>query len=258
MGAWLVRPSLNTISKNGTNIQVEPKMMEVLLCLASRPGESISKETIIQTVWPNTFVSDDALIRCVFELRRVFGDNARAPRFIQTIPKRGYRLVASVEYTSPVAVLPTSRMDRKRNLRLGISVGLVLIAAIAWGAYSYFLSKPVPFQRIEITQLTSNGKVKTAAISPDGRYVGYVIDEGSGEPFFGQGGGGEESLWLRQAAGGNDVQVAPSGDVEYKQLIFSHLGDFLYAIRSERGNPTSFLYKIPVLGGTEKRLVAES
>jgi DNA-binding winged helix-turn-helix (wHTH) protein len=46
-------------------------MMEVLLCLASRPGESISKETIIKTVWPNRFVSDDALIRCVFELRHI-------------------------------------------------------------------------------------------------------------------------------------------------------------------------------------------
>jgi TolB-like protein len=96
MGAWLVRPSLNTISRNGTDIQVEPKMMEVLVCLASRPGESISKETIIKTVWPDTFVSDDALIRCVSELRRVFGDDARAPSVIQTIPKRGYRLMASV------------------------------------------------------------------------------------------------------------------------------------------------------------------
>ena len=256
VGAWLVRPSLNAISKNGTDVQVEPKVMEVLVCLASHPGESISKDTIIN-VWPDTFVSDDALIRCVSELRRVFGDDARAPAVIQTVPKRGYRLVAPVDHARPVTALPASPVERKRNLWLGTAIGSVLTAAIAWGAYVYFLSRPAPFQRIEITQLTSNGRVKTAAISPDGRYVGYVVDEGSGQPFFGLGEGGKESLWVRQAAGGNDVQVAPSGDVEYKQLIFSHLGDFLYAIRSERENPTGFLYKIPVLGGTEKRLVAD-
>src|SRR6516225_9827779 len=93
MGAWLVRPSLNTISKNGTDVQVEPKVMEVLVCLASRPGESISKEALIKTVWPDTFVSDDALIRCVSGLRKALGDDAGKPTVIETIPKRGYRLL---------------------------------------------------------------------------------------------------------------------------------------------------------------------
>ena len=93
VGAWLVRPSLNTISKSGTDVQVEPKVMEVMVCLASRPSESISKEDIIKAVWPDTFVSDDALIRCISELRRVFEDDARAPAVIQTITKRRYRLL---------------------------------------------------------------------------------------------------------------------------------------------------------------------
>jgi len=257
VGAWLVRPTLNTISKNGTAVQVEPKVMEVLVCLASRPGESISKETIIKTVWPDTFVSDDALIRCISELRRVFEDDARSPSVIQTIPKRGYRLVAPVEQTTAPIVLPASAVGRERNLRFGITVGLILITAVALGAYRYFLTKPGPFQQIEITQVTGIGKVKTAAVSPDGRYVGYVVDEGSGNPFLGLGGGGKESLWVRQVAGGNDVEVAPPADVDYKQLTFSHDGDFLYAIRSKQENPTGLLYKIPVLGGTEKRLVVD-
>ena len=125
MGPWLVRPSLNTISKNGTDVQVEPKVMEVLVCLASRSGEPISKETLIKTVWPDTFVTDDALIRCVSELRRVFEDDARAPAVIQTIPKRGYRLLLPVTLLShrkpsdrlhgivdSIAVLPFENVDR--------------------------------------------------------------------------------------------------------------------------------------------------
>ena len=71
--------------------------MEVLVCLAGHAGEAISKETLLQTVWPGTFVSDDVLKRCISELRRVFEDDAREPRIIETIPKRGYRLIAPVE-----------------------------------------------------------------------------------------------------------------------------------------------------------------
>src|SRR4029077_10481958 len=96
VGTWLVQPGLNTISQNGTTRQLKPKAIEVLVCLAQHPGETLPKEQLLKTVWPDTFVSDDVLIRTVSELRRVFGDDPREPKFIQTIPKRGYRLVAPV------------------------------------------------------------------------------------------------------------------------------------------------------------------
>ena len=74
--------------------------MGVLVCLASQPGgELVSKDELLRTVWPATFVSDDVLTRSISELRRVFEDDARQPKFIQTIPKRGYRLVAPLERT---------------------------------------------------------------------------------------------------------------------------------------------------------------
>jgi TolB-like protein/DNA-binding winged helix-turn-helix (wHTH) protein/Flp pilus assembly protein TadD len=97
VGAWLVRPSLNTVSRNGASIHVQPKVMEVLVSLASQPGEAIPKDQLLKTVWPDTFVTDDVLVGSISELRRVFEDDAREPRFIQTIPKRGYRLIAPVE-----------------------------------------------------------------------------------------------------------------------------------------------------------------
>src|SRR6266550_698529 len=97
VGPWLVRPSLNSISQNGTSDRVERKVMEVLVCLAEHAGEAVAKEKLLQTVWPDTFVSDDVLKRSISELRRVFGDDARESRIIETIPKRGYRLVAAVK-----------------------------------------------------------------------------------------------------------------------------------------------------------------
>ena len=63
VGTWLVQPGLNTISQNGTSRQLEPKVMEVLVCLAQHPGETLPKEQLLKTVWPDTFVSDDVLVR---------------------------------------------------------------------------------------------------------------------------------------------------------------------------------------------------
>ncbi len=96
VGPWRVEPNLNAVSRNGTTVHLEPKVMEVLVCLAEHSGQSVSKESMLQVVWPGTFVSDDVLKRSIHELRRVFEDDARDPTFIQTVAKRGYRLVAPV------------------------------------------------------------------------------------------------------------------------------------------------------------------
>jgi predicted ATPase len=92
-------------------MHLEPKVMDVLVFLARQSGETISREELLRTVWPNTFVSDDALTRCISELRRVFEDDAREPHFIETIPKRGYRVVASVEFVSEQSI-PAPRGSR--------------------------------------------------------------------------------------------------------------------------------------------------
>ena len=96
LASWLVRPSLNSVSRNGTSVQLEPKVMAVLVCLAAHAGEPVTKENLLQTVWPDTFVGEGVLVRSIFELRRVFEDEAKEPHVIQTIAKRGYRLVAPV------------------------------------------------------------------------------------------------------------------------------------------------------------------
>jgi len=97
VGSWFVEPSLNTVSFNCTTVRLERKQVEVLVCLAQHPGQPVSKENLLRTVWPDTCVGDDVLIRAICELRRVFEDDPKDARFIQTIPKRGYRLVAPVQ-----------------------------------------------------------------------------------------------------------------------------------------------------------------
>jgi len=100
MGAWLVQPSLDAITRDGATVHLEPKVMEVLVCLAQHPGEPILKETLLKAVWPDTFVTNDVLTRSISELRRAFEDDARESTVIQTIPKRGYRLLSPVTFVN--------------------------------------------------------------------------------------------------------------------------------------------------------------
>ena len=91
-----VEPSLNSVTGPAGIIRLEPKIMQVLVCLAAHAGQVVPKERLMRTVWPDTFVGDDVLTRSISELRRVFGDDVKEARFIQTIPKSGYRLIAGV------------------------------------------------------------------------------------------------------------------------------------------------------------------
>jgi DNA-binding winged helix-turn-helix (wHTH) protein/TolB-like protein/Tfp pilus assembly protein PilF len=91
-----VEPSLNSVTGPAGTVRLEPKVMQVLVLLAAHAGQVVAKERLMATVWPDAFVTDDVLTRAISELRRVFGDDPRESRFIQTIPKSGYRLIARV------------------------------------------------------------------------------------------------------------------------------------------------------------------
>jgi len=134
VGTWLVQPNLNTVSSNGTAVRLEPKVMEVLVCLASRPdGEPVSKEAILKIVWPDTFVTEDVLTRSISELRRVFQDDARQPKFIQTISKRGYRLVAPRKPASGDGSETTSATRRPllaKSFAAASALGVLVVSSL--------------------------------------------------------------------------------------------------------------------------------
>jgi DNA-binding winged helix-turn-helix (wHTH) protein len=92
----LVFPELNLIAWNGVAVHVEPKAMEVLLVLAERPGEVISKTSLLQNVWGGAYICEEVITNAVSMLRKALHDDTRTPCIIQTIPKRGYRLIATI------------------------------------------------------------------------------------------------------------------------------------------------------------------
>ncbi|HJT69260.1 MAG TPA: winged helix-turn-helix domain-containing protein [Terriglobales bacterium] len=146
LGEWLVSPALNQIASNGNSARVEPKAMRVLVYLAQHPGV-VSKDQLIAAVWPDVFVSDDVLPGCISALRKVFSDDARRPRVIETIHKGGYRLLLPVETLNgngtPHAKTELPRSDQpKLSTRLILAVGVIalavlLVAAFAWASYRH-------------------------------------------------------------------------------------------------------------------------
>ncbi len=141
IGEWCVRPDLNQISKDDQIVAVEPKVIEVLVFLARHPGEVLSKESILQGVWTGTFVSDEVLTYSISELRKALQDDAKNPRFIQTIHRKGYRLIAPVTRPDPVPAqmeapaeitepAPANPAPAAKRLKLGIGLGALAAVAV--------------------------------------------------------------------------------------------------------------------------------
>ena len=105
----------------------------MLLCLAERSGDVVSKQQMVEDVWQSTFVTDDVLIRCVSELRKAFGNNAGKPTFIETIPKRGYRLLIP-----PIPIVQENHHETRSTPEIADSIAVlpfiieVLILSPRW------------------------------------------------------------------------------------------------------------------------------
>jgi WD40 repeat protein/DNA-binding winged helix-turn-helix (wHTH) protein len=125
LGEWLVEPRLNRLTRGDESIQIEHKMMDVLVCLAEMPGDLVPRQRIIDTVWAIEFISEGTLTRIVAELRRALRDDAREPRFIETIRGKGYRLLVSVEVERPAsattAQFPARAPEDDRNPYPGLA-----------------------------------------------------------------------------------------------------------------------------------------
>ena len=97
LGEWRVVPADGSLTAGALCRRLEPQAMEVLLCLVAEAGQPVSKARLLARVWQGRLVSDDALTGAIAQLRRALGDDARQPRYIETLSKRGYRLRETAE-----------------------------------------------------------------------------------------------------------------------------------------------------------------
>jgi len=127
-GAWHVRPESNELVSASATVRLEPRAMDVLALLAEHAGEVVSHDDLLARVWPGTFVAESGIFRVVSDLRRALGDTARAAQYIQTIPKRGYRLVAPVTWADEPAPSSGARARRSPGLVFAVLQVAVMLA----------------------------------------------------------------------------------------------------------------------------------
>jgi adenylate cyclase len=136
VGDWLVDPARNEVRRGQESVRLEPKAIEVLEFLAMRAGQVIGREELLSAAWPGVVVGDDALTQAINKLRKALGDDAHSPTYIETISKRGYRLIAPVYRSAevPAGTMPVTRGQSGRHFRAAVWA-VVALACIAIAAY---------------------------------------------------------------------------------------------------------------------------
>jgi len=135
-GEWTVKPDRGLISKGDTERKLEPLVMDVFVVLASHGGDVVTKDQLIDAVWDGRPQSDDVITRCIAALRRGLDDSARSPRYIETIQRRGYRVMLPVELLVaelPPAAAQTTSAEPKW---MWIGAGIAAFAAVIFYAMS--------------------------------------------------------------------------------------------------------------------------
>jgi TolB-like protein/DNA-binding winged helix-turn-helix (wHTH) protein/thioredoxin-like negative regulator of GroEL len=139
IGEWTVHPALDCITRGTETQKLEPRAMRLLLCLADSAGAVVSVDRLLAEVWPDVVVGSASVYQAVSQLRKVLGDADPSPTYIATVPRKGYRLIASVERATAPAhapeapVMPTGTATSRR-----VWVVAGVVAALA-SAAAYFL-----------------------------------------------------------------------------------------------------------------------
>jgi Tol biopolymer transport system component/DNA-binding winged helix-turn-helix (wHTH) protein len=279
-GPFSIDTTNRQLLRDGAVVPLKAKAVDTLLLLIENRGDVVEKDDLMQALWPNSFVEEANLTQHVYMLRKALGETG----YIETVPRRGYRFVAPVkesgngvseliviqektrtsvsyeEEVDPATTLSTNVIDvtsrsagqlpaaiasHASRSWLWIGVALVGAVAVALAVVVRLRSRSLPFEAVKLTKFTTTGKAVKAAISPDGKYVAYVLSES-----------GQQGVWLRQLATGKELQIVPPERTDIYGLTFSRDGNFIFYI-GQTQNHLGMLYQVPSLGGSPDKLVED-
>jgi len=260
VGEWLVQPALNRLARDGDSVHVEPRVMHLLVHLAIRPGEVIPRAALLDAVWGDQIVGEEALTVTLSQLRRALGDDPRDPRYVETIRKGGYRLVAPVEpleqpegpaAATAGASTPAGGPRPGSSARAGmlaLTVGGCVLALLALraspgpGDPAQGGRQPSPGAFLPGVPFTTYpGCERYPALSPDGTRVAFVWDGGDRGPL---------NLYVKQRDTETPLRLTDQEDRDAFPA-WSPDGSTLAFVRF--GDETAIL-SVPALGGPETEL----
>jgi Tol biopolymer transport system component/DNA-binding winged helix-turn-helix (wHTH) protein len=264
------------LRRNSIRIKLQEQPFQILVLLLEQRGEVVTREQLRQKLWTaDTFVDfDNGLNIAIKKLRTALGDDADAPRYIETLPRRGYRFIApvteretgsstgstesplpSLSFSPGMAVASsasTSIVASRRHKGKVIGMAAVIVAlalASVFGAYRLLKGNrlTVSTHNISIRPLTDHGQAVYATVSPDGRLIAYVRREG------------DRSLRVKQVATGSEVTVVPALAGFFASApTFTPDGNYLYYTHQNATNGNIFdVYEVPSLGGASRHIVSD-
>jgi Tol biopolymer transport system component/DNA-binding winged helix-turn-helix (wHTH) protein len=252
IGEIRVHPALNQVEGPAGIRRLQPRIMHVLACLASRRGDVVAREELLDTVWPDAVVCEDSLTRAISDLRRALDDDPAAPRYVETIRKGGYRLLTAVEQLPAGEAVPrTARAagtagerGPSRRWLVALASGILAAAGVALLVFALPSDRRDGELLLEGSPFTSlPGAEVHPALSPDGTRVAFAWRGEDGDDL---------DIHLQQVGSATPLQITDMPGNEYRpawspdgqRLAFVNYGD-------EPG-----IYSVPALGGPPRRLLA--
>ena len=228
------------LRRAGSAIEVEPKSLRVLFYLIHNRHRVVTKEELIREVWAGSSVTDNALTRSVAQLRKALNDDARQPRYIETVPTVGYRFLPAVENAFEPAAEQAKAGSRRKWLWPALALGvLAVIVAAVWRGRTP-ADDLTPLRLMQITM--DSGLTNSPALSPDGKLVAYSSDPNDS---------GQRDIFVRQVAGGPALRLTFDG-AGNTMPDFSPDGSRIVFHSNRAGGG---VYEVPALGGAS-RLIA--
>ena len=260
-GTYEVDLRSRELRKNGLKVRLTGQPFQILAILLERPGELVTREELQKRLWPgDTFVDfDSGLNAAVNRVREALGDSAENPRFVETLPRRGYRFIAQVEgrqAANPTESQPA--IDRRRNgiagrgRKIGIAAGLFVLV-IAFGSLFPAIVRRVlrqpPPKFLEAVPLTAlPGQEISPSFSPDGSQVAFGWD--------GETNGAGFDLYVKVIGTDKPLRLT-NHPVPWLGVAWSPDGRSIAVNRlAVSGTEDGGIFLVPALGGPERKLAS--
>ena len=238
----VINPADFQALRAGVRLEIEPKSFKVLMYLIENRERVVSKDELIEKVWSGTAVTDNALTRVIAQLRRELHDDARQPRYLETVPTVGYRFIGKL--TEPPAFQTATHSEdrsvitRRKWALLLLGIPALVFGILLWGSKRLALQ---PSNRPpKIVQFTASpGLDLHPTFSPDGTNVAYASDRS-----------GRFEIYVHPvASGGREVQITSDNQQNLEPAWSPDGGYIAYTSQVRRG-----ILVVPALGGTPQRL----
>ncbi|MDX2030376.1 MAG: winged helix-turn-helix domain-containing protein [Blastocatellia bacterium] len=251
-----------SLFREGEPLPLSNKTIELLLVLIERRGQVLGKEELMNLLWPDLMVEESNLTQHIYSLRKALAEDRTEARYVQTVPRRGYRLIADVRELLPtpvaasdpvraVAIRPGTRSGRLRPvIRVAYEYRKPLLTVLSFFCFLAVVAaftKRYPrklFSSVEITKLTNNGNVALIALSPDGESLAF--SQGDWED--------KQGIWLKQLANHSELALLPASAIDYQKIAYSRDGNYLYYIASPSFVTPGSLYRYALPGGPPVKL----